>query len=52
VSGSGPVGVGIVLDVMIALDTAAETGGWQTVDSTVTRPRALPEDWDPSEATL
>ncbi len=41
-----------VLDVMVALDTAAETGDWQTVDSTITPLPALPENWDPSEATL
>jgi predicted dehydrogenase len=41
-----------VLDVMVALDTAADTGDWQKVESTISPRPALPENWDPSEATL
>lgn len=41
-----------VTDVMLSLLEAAETGEKVLVTSTVTPRPALPESWDPSEATL
>ncbi|QHC57928.1 Gfo/Idh/MocA family oxidoreductase [Rathayibacter sp. VKM Ac-2760] len=41
-----------VTDVMLSLLEAAESGEKVLVESTVAPRPALPEDWDPSEATL
>ena len=42
-----------VLDLMVSIQSSAETdGGPVTIESTVTNPPALPEDWDPTAATL
>lgn len=41
-----------VTDVMLSLLEAAESGEKVLVESTVVPRPALPEDWDPSEATL
>jgi len=41
-----------VLDVLLAISDAAESGDTVTVSSTVEKPAPLPESWDPSAATL
>ncbi|MEC5185010.1 putative dehydrogenase [Cryobacterium sp. MP_3.1] len=41
-----------VLDVLLAVSDAAETGQSVDVVSSVARPTPLPEDWDPAAATL
>lgn len=41
-----------VLDVLLSVARAAETGQTQTVGSTVDRPVPLEEDWDPAAPTL
>jgi predicted dehydrogenase len=41
-----------VLDVLLAISAAAESGETVHLDSTVERPGPLPESWDPSAATL
>jgi predicted dehydrogenase len=41
-----------VVDIMVSIIEAAETGEWVTVESTVALAAALPEDWDPRAATL
>jgi predicted dehydrogenase len=41
-----------VLDVLIAVERAAETGSIVQLTSTVERPSPLPESWDPAAATL
>ncbi|MET4638440.1 putative dehydrogenase [Mycetocola sp. 2940] len=41
-----------VLDVLLSISAAAETGLTTTVSSTVEKPVPLAEDWDPSAATL
>ena len=41
-----------VLDVLLAVSDAAETGRMVDVASRIQRPRPLPEDWDPAAATL
>lgn len=41
-----------VLDVLLSISTAAESGDSVTVASTVTKPVPLPESWDPAAATL
>ncbi|GAB3614434.1 Gfo/Idh/MocA family protein [Humibacter ginsengisoli] len=40
------------LDVMVSTIEAAERGEWVDVESTFTPTPALPEGWDPAEATL
>ncbi|MCU1407442.1 MAG: oxidoreductase [Glaciihabitans sp.] len=41
-----------VLDVLLAISAAAETGQTLDVASTVDKPAPLPESWDPAEASL
>ncbi len=41
-----------VLDIMTAITEAAESGDYVTVESTTTVVPALPEGWDPRQATL
>lgn len=41
-----------VLDVMVSMIEAAESGEFATVESTVGAAVSLPEDWDPRAATL
>ena len=41
-----------VLDVLLAVSDAAETGRMVDVASSIQRPAPLPEDWDPAAATL
>jgi predicted dehydrogenase len=41
-----------VLDVMVAITEAAETGSGVEPKSTATRPEALPHQWDPRARTL
>ncbi|PJJ70993.1 putative dehydrogenase [Diaminobutyricimonas aerilata] len=41
-----------VLDLMVSIAEAAESGEPVEVTSTTARPQALPEGWDPSAATL
>jgi predicted dehydrogenase len=41
-----------VLEILEAIDRSAETGTFEPVQSSFTRPAALPEDWDPHAATL
>lgn len=41
-----------VLDAMISISEAAQSGAWVEVETTVERPRAVPSDWDPAAATL
>lgn len=41
-----------VLDVMVSIMESAERGERVAVESTVEIPPALPEDWDPTRATL
>ncbi len=41
-----------VLDVMTSIGEAAQTSGFVTVESRVTRPEPLPDDWDPLAGTL
>ncbi len=41
-----------VLDVMVAITEAAESGAFVTVESSAPQAIALPIDWDPREATL
>ncbi|WP_116951986.1 Gfo/Idh/MocA family protein [Jiangella endophytica] len=41
-----------VLDIMVAIDAAAEQKTFVPVTSTVTPSQPLPEDWDPHAATL
>lgn len=42
-----------VLDLMVSIQLSAETdGGAVVIESTVNIPPALPEDWDPTAATL
>lgn len=41
-----------VLDVMVSMTESAANGGRVAVESTVQVPPALPEDWDPTAATL
>lgn len=41
-----------VVDILISITEAAETGQWVEVTSTVALAAALPEDWDPRAATL
>lgn len=42
-----------VLDLMVSIQASAETDGESVrIESTVTNPPALPEDWDPTAATL
>ena len=41
-----------VLDVMVSIIEAAERGEWVAVQSTMPLAEALPDGWDPREATL
>ncbi|KQO60355.1 Gfo/Idh/MocA family protein [Curtobacterium sp. Leaf261] len=41
-----------VLDVLLAISEAADTGTRVDIASSVTKPEPVPEDWDPAEATL
>ena len=41
-----------VLDIMVSIAEAAESGQFVAVDSTVPLATSLPEGWDPREATL
>jgi predicted dehydrogenase len=41
-----------VLDVMVAIAEAAETGEFVAVRSSMALPASLPEEWDPRAATL
>lgn len=41
-----------VLDVMVSIAESIEAGEFVTVESTVEIPALLPEDWDPTAATL
>lgn len=41
-----------VLDVLVSITEAASTGDWVDVVSTVAPSPALPESWDPAQATL
>jgi hypothetical protein len=41
-----------VLDVMVAIGEAAESGTFVPIESTVTVPELLPADWDPLAATV
>lgn len=41
-----------VLDVMLAISAAAESGNHVDISSTVVQPTPLNADWDPAEATL
>lgn len=41
-----------VLDIMVSIIEAADSGEFVTVESTVALAEALPEDWDPRAATL
>jgi predicted dehydrogenase len=41
-----------VVDVMVSIAEAAESGEWVTVASTTAAAEPLPEDWDPAAATL
>ncbi|ANP74287.1 Gfo/Idh/MocA family protein [Cryobacterium arcticum] len=41
-----------VLDVLLAVSEAAETGSMVDVTSRITKPTPLAEDWDPAAATL
>ncbi|WP_307806915.1 Gfo/Idh/MocA family oxidoreductase [Naasia sp. SYSU D00057] len=41
-----------VLDIMASIAESIERGAPVAVESTVERPAALPEDWDPSASTL
>ncbi|WLW57923.1 hypothetical protein [Streptomyces sp. YU58] len=41
-----------VLDVLLAVEEAARAGTPLTLESTVTSPAPLDEDWDPTAATL
>jgi hypothetical protein len=41
-----------VLDVMVAIAEAAASGSAVELQSTVTRPEALPHQWDPAARTL
>jgi predicted dehydrogenase len=41
-----------VLDVMVAIGEAAESGAAVEVESTIAIPELLPEDWDPLAATI
>lgn len=41
-----------VLDIMVSISDAIESGQFVTVDSTMARAAALPLDWDPRVATL
>jgi len=41
-----------VLDIMVSITEAIESGDWTTVDSTVEVAPTLPDDWDPKAATL
>ena len=41
-----------VLDIMVSISEAVESGAWTDVESTVEVAPTLPEDWDPKAATL
>jgi predicted dehydrogenase len=41
-----------VIDVMVSITDAAESGTPVEIGSTAPKPTPLPEDWDPSNATL
>ncbi|HYP45143.1 MAG TPA: Gfo/Idh/MocA family oxidoreductase [Propionibacteriaceae bacterium] len=41
-----------VLDIMVSISEAVESGFWTSVDSTVAVAPTLPDDWDPQAATL
>ncbi len=41
-----------VVDILVSILEAAETGQWVEVTSTVALAESLPEDWDPRAATL
>lgn len=41
-----------VLDIMVSISEAVDTGEYTTVDSTVEVAPVLPDDWDPKAATL
>ena len=41
-----------VLDAMASITESVETGSFVSVESSATRAPALPEDWDPTAATL
>ncbi|MEY4618758.1 MAG: hypothetical protein RL101_944 [Actinomycetota bacterium] len=41
-----------VLDIMLSINEAIETGAWVNVDSTISPVEPLPEEWDPMVATL
>jgi predicted dehydrogenase len=41
-----------VLDIMVSISEAIDSGDWTTVDSTVEVAPTLPDDWDPKAATL
>jgi predicted dehydrogenase len=41
-----------VLDVLLAISEAAESGAAVDVASSVAQPAPLPESWDPAAATL
>jgi len=41
-----------VLDVLLGIRDAAESGSAVTIESTVERPAPLPEDFDPAAAVL
>ncbi len=41
-----------VVDILVSILEAAETGQWVEVASTVALAESLPEDWDPRTATL
>ena len=41
-----------VLDIMVSISDAVETGEWTAVESTVDVAPTLPDDWDPKASTL
>ena len=41
-----------VLDVMVAIGEAADSGAFVSVESTVAVAELLPKDWDPMAATV
>jgi len=41
-----------VLDIMVSITDAIESGDWNPVESTVEVAPTLPDDWDPKAATL
>ena len=41
-----------VLDIMVSISEAVESGAWTTVESTVAVAPVLPDDWDPLASTL